>query len=148
MQLSKHFSLAEATRSTTAQSAKIANTPDATQLAAMTAAALGMEQVRALLGHKSITPTSWFRSRRVNALVGGTATSDHVGGWAVDFSPPEGWTLLGAAKAIRDSGLVFDQLIMETSRGIIHLSFDPKQRRQVGEQRLGAGTPIVWRLPS
>lgn len=146
--ISKHFTLAEATRSATAIAKGIENTPDTTeQLCAIYASALGMEQVRAILGHKPISPTSWYRNKQVNSLVGGTPTSDHMSGWCVDFAPPSIHTLLKSARLIAESQLMFDQLIMETSRGILHISFDPKQRRMIGEQRQGAGTPIVWALP-
>jgi len=56
-------------------------------------------------------------------------------------------TPLECARKLRDSGLEFDQLILETSRKIVHISFDPKSRLMVGEQKKGPNTPIVWKLP-
>lgn len=47
--------------------------------------AQAMEQVRALLGGKPITITSWYRPPDKNAAVGGSATSDHPTGRASDF---------------------------------------------------------------
>lgn len=46
-----------------------------------------------------------------------------------------------------DHDLKFDQLILEISRNIVHLSFDPRLRGQVRTQAKGPGTEIVVGLP-
>ena len=46
-----------------------------------------------------------------------------------------------AAKRIRDSALKFDQLIFEKNR-CVHLSVDPRMRRQVLRQPGGPGSPV------
>jgi hypothetical protein len=45
------------------------------------------------------------------------------------------------------SKLVFDQLILESSRGICHLSFAPSLRREVLTQAGGPGTGVTAGLP-
>lgn len=44
-----------------------------------------MEEVRTLLGNKSITVTSWYRDPATNRRVGGSSRSRHIQGDAVDF---------------------------------------------------------------
>lgn len=142
-QLSVHFSLSELTRSDAAERLGDANQPTPAHLANLRKTAQGMEGVRALFG-LPITVTSGYRNPRVNRSVGGVATSAHALGFAVDFHV-QGLTDLSAAQSIRDSDLTFDQLILEKSR-CIHLSFDPRARRQVLRQPGGPGTPVFQGL--
>ena len=149
-QLTEHFSLDEFCASETATKHKIANTPTSEHLKNLKKTAEGFEKIRSLLGGP-IRITSGYRNPQVNAKVGGTPTSAHPMGWAGDFrhgtlSPLE------CARKIRDSDIMFDQCILETGRGVVHVSFDPRPakggpRRQVGEQKGGPGTPIEWKLP-
>jgi zinc D-Ala-D-Ala carboxypeptidase len=130
MQLSKHFSLAEfcVTQS------KLQNVPDKGQLARLQNTAANMELVRAAVGGKVITPSSVFRSEAVNTEAGGSPTSAHMSGDAVDFN------VSGVAKAdvlalIITAAIPFDQLIDENKGGKswIHISFAPALR---GEYKL------------
>jgi len=57
------------------------------------------------------SPSSWFRSRALNKHLGGSETSDHMNGCAVDFEVP-GIPNLELAIWVRDN-LEFDQLILE-----------------------------------
>lgn len=144
MRLSRHFLLSEYTRSDTAARLGMDNTPDTPEhMAALTANALGMEQVRSLLGNRRITVTSGYRNRLVNEAVGGVKNSAHAKGWATDFTV-EGMDPRDVAKEIAASHLAFDQLILETSRGICHISFDPRLRGEVKTQEGGPGSPVVW----
>jgi len=127
MILSEHFSLEEATHSDTAIRLGINNQPDARQLENMKKAAIGMEQVRALLG-KSISVNSWIRLPAVNVAVGGSKVSSHMDGWAIDFVSPFG-TPYAVCKAIEASGIKFDQMIHEYGKWT-HLSFAPEMRQQ------------------
>jgi len=142
LQLTKHFALAEFLKSDTAASLGISNKPTKPHLANLKANALGMEQVRRILGDDPIFITSGYRSTALNEAVGGTTTSDHVLGHATDF-----WSKTFApyetALLIEDSFLAFDQLIYEPSRRIVHISFNPKLRRQVMTQVGGPGSPFV-----
>jgi len=127
MNLSEHFSLEEATHSDTAIRLGINNQPDARQLENMKKAAIGMEQVRALLG-KSISVNSWIRLPDVNVAVGGSKVSSHMDGWAIDFVSPFG-TPYAVCKAIEASGIKFDQMIHEYGKWT-HISFAPEMRQQ------------------
>jgi len=127
MNLSEHFSLEEATHSDTAIRLGINNQPDARQLENMKKAAIGMEQVRALLG-KSISVNSWIRLPAVNVAVGGSKVSSHMDGWAIDFVSPFG-TPYAVCKAIEASGIKFDQMIHEYGKWT-HISFAPEMRQQ------------------
>ena len=127
MNLSEHFSLEEATHSDTAIRLGINNQPDARQLENMKKAAIGMEQVRALLG-KSISVNSWIRLPEVNVAVGGSKVSSHMDGWAIDFVSPFG-TPYAVCKAIEASGIKFDQMIHEYGKWT-HISFAPEMRQQ------------------
>lgn len=144
-QLSEHFTLAEFCRSETATKLGIDNKPTAKHLENLKRTAAGFEKVRALLGGP-IRITSGYRNPQVNKAVKGTATSAHPMGLAGDFRHDK-LTPLQCARKIRDSDIEFDQLILETSRNVVHLSFDPRNRRQVGEQKGAAGTAIKWKLP-
>ena len=84
--LSLHFTLAEFLRSDKADELGDPNTPDERHLRALHATALGMEQVRRILGSNPITITSGYRNPRVNAAVGGVPTSAHALGYAADFT--------------------------------------------------------------
>jgi putative chitinase len=144
MQLSEHFTLAEFTRSEAAARLDPPddNQPPADHLANLKVLAVGMEQVRAICGERIIQVSSAYRNPRVNAAVGGVKTSAHAVGLACDFQVM-GMNLVRAAGLISDSGLDFDQLIHETSRGILHISFAPKMRRQVLTQAGPAGTAVT-----
>lgn len=87
-----------------------------------------MEQVRAVLGYP-ITISSGYRSPAVNKAVGGVATSDHVKGYAVDFTCPGYGSPTKIADAIAKSGIPFHQVIDEAGRWV-HLSSNPKQSRE------------------
>jgi putative chitinase len=137
--LTTHFSLEEFTLSSTALALKIANTPTPEHLTNLQHLAERMEAVRKLFG-KVIEITSGYRNPQVNAAVGGVPTSAHALGHAADFHV-HGLADLAAAQVIRDSGLEFDQLIFEKNR-CVHLSVDPRMRRQVLRQPGGTGSPV------
>lgn len=143
--LSRHFMLHEFTRSDTAERRGISNVPESRHLANLRALAMGLEQVRRLLGDTSIKITSGYRSPQLNAAVGGVPTSAHALGYAADFTHSE-MSALEVCRAIEKSVLTFDQLIHEPSRGITHISFDPRLRREVKTQAGGPGSPVTWGL--
>lgn len=145
MRISKHFTLPEFTKSATAARRGLPNIPEPEHLANLKALAIGLEQVRRLLGDQPLEITSGYRSPLVNRAVGGVSTSAHALGHAADFAHPE-MTPLEVCRAIEKSALVFDQLIHEPSRGITHISFDPRLRREVKTQEGGPGSPVRWGL--
>lgn len=92
-----------------------------------------MEAVRALLGSVPILITSGFRSSLVNKIVGGSPSSAHMSGHAVDFICPRFGSPFEVCKKIAESDLLFDQLIFEETW--VHLSFAPRMRREVLTKR-------------
>lgn len=104
--ISAHITYAEATRT----SAQADNTPNAEQLVAMEVIAVYMfEKLRAIYG-KAIYILSMFRSIKVNKLIGGSPTSQHCKGEAMDInSPGENHILFEIIRTQLD----FDQLIWE-----------------------------------
>jgi hypothetical protein len=125
IQLSEHFTLAEATASDTALRLGIDNTnPPQEVLQAAYRAATRMEKVRELL-HTSIHINSWIRCLSLNTAVGSKPSSQHVKGEAVDFTATEYGSCLEVVKVLitNQSLLRYDQLILEHTW--IHISFCP-----------------------
>ena len=89
-----------------------------------------MEQVEQALGKKAIIDSA-FRSPQVNKKVGGSPTSAHLDGDAVDFFV-YGMTTREICKAIIKAGIKFDQLIEEDKNGKqwVHISFAAAARDQ------------------
>lgn len=139
-QLSPHFMLDEFIVSETAHELGLSNTPERQHLVNLQALAATMEQVRALFG-RSIHITSGYRSPAVNRAVRGVPNSDHALGYAADFHVA-GMSDLEVAKAIVASPLKFDQIIWERGR-CVHLSVNPRMRRQALSQHGPAGSPFV-----
>jgi len=139
MLLTPHFSLEEFTLSSTALAHGIENKPTPEHLENLRKLAARMEDVRALFD-KVIEITSAYRNPEVNALVGGVPDSAHALGLAADFHVHE-FSDLDAAKRVRDSALTWDQLIYEKNR-CVHLSVDPRMRRQVLRQPGGPNSPV------
>lgn len=123
MQLTPNFSLRELTYSSTAQDLKLDNTPSAEVLERLKYTAVKMEAVRQLLGNRPITVTSGYRGPQLNKAVGGSATSQHSKGEAVDFKCYG----FGDARKIclellkHKDLLEYDQLILEPTW--VHISF-------------------------
>lgn len=145
--LTANFFLDEFLVSDTGIKFGIANTPEPKHLKAITELlAPGLEKARTILENRAIVITSAYRNPRINKIVGGTATSAHPQGFAADLRVA-GLTHFEVARILAGSKLKFDQLILEISRNIVHLSFDPRLRMQVKTQAKGAGTQIVDGLP-
>lgn len=129
--LSARFTWADVQASATAVSKGIDNAlPDDLAVnAARTCFAL--ECVEGLVG--PVTVTSWYRCLALNTAVGGSKTSAHMKGLAVDFQPKD-VTLVVAYERIRASSLPFDQVIIErtaTGAAWIHLGLsEGKPRRE------------------
>lgn len=120
MNLSPHFTLEELTHSQQAVRAKIDNTPDSTVLFGLTQIANLLEEVRQLLGEHPINISSGYRCTKLNTLIGGARTSQHVLGLAVDFICPSYGTPKEICQTLLASGLKFDQMICEGTW--VHLS--------------------------
>lgn len=125
MNLTEHFSLEELTRSSKAERFGIDNTCSALIVARLNVLAHGLEDVRALLGFP-LHIDSGYRSPALNAAVGGAKDSAHMDGYAADFICDPFGDALSIVKAIKSSGIKFDQCIQEGSW--THISFDPRLR--------------------
>ena len=123
MNLTPHFTLDEFT----VTNKPIDNTPSKEMIDTLRTTAYYLEQVRDLLG-VAIKINSGFRNKEVNKAVGGSSTSAHLLGYAVDFVTAT-VTPLEICQIIAKSNLKFDQLIYEGPW--VHISFDPKMRREV-----------------
>ena len=134
--LSENFTLEELTASQTAARRGINNTPTGAVLAALTNTAKQMELVRALLNAPTHV-SSGYRSLALNKAIGGSSTSAHCRGEAVDFTATAFGTPKEICKAIIKSGIVFDQLIFEGAW--VHIAFDATPRRSVLTAHFGNG---------
>ena len=136
MKLTQNFSLSELTRSQTATRRGIENQPNDEQLANLVALCeCVLQPIRDHFG-KSVRVSSGLRVPELNAANGGSTTSDHCRGMAVDIEVPP-VDNLELARWIEGSGLAFRQLILEyydgtPDSGWIHVSYDPADnKRQV-----------------
>jgi hypothetical protein len=131
VKLTPHFSLEELTQSQTAARLGLDNTPTARVLENLQHTADRMEEVRELLGGRSILVSSGFRSQKVNDAVGGALTSQHRYGLAVDFICPGFGTPARIVDHLSVAPIMFDQLIEEFGQWV-HISFVRNNpRRQV-----------------
>jgi zinc D-Ala-D-Ala carboxypeptidase len=113
--LTEHFTLDEFTASQTAARMGIANIPSGQELANVQRTAATLETVRELLGNKPLLISSGYRSPEVNRAVGGSSTSAHMSGLAVDFTVPGFGSPIDICRALapRMAELQIDQLIHE-----------------------------------
>lgn len=133
MQLTEHFKLEEMTVSPTAKRLGLRNTPTPEHIANMKyCCEMILEPVRAEFGPVKIN--SSYRAPLVNKAVGGSKTSQHVNGQAIDFEVP-GVDNKKVADWIADN-LEFDQVILEfytagdKNSGWVHASI-----KKVGKNR-------------
>jgi hypothetical protein len=132
MNLTTHFTLSELLVSGEAARRGIDNTPTPEALAALKLTALGLETVRMRLGGAPILISSGYRCLALNRAIGSKDTSQHITGQAADFICPRFGTPREVVAALRDSGVAFDQLILEFDRWV-HISFADKPRHMVLE---------------
>ena len=130
MQLSKHFTLEEMTRSMVASRKNIDNTPGAGEIKNLENVCYEiLEPIRAHFD-KPITVSSGYRSEALCEAIGSKKTSQHAKGQAVDFEIP-GVPNIKVAYWIQ-ANCDFDQLILEYYRpdddqhGWIHVSYNEK----------------------
>lgn len=134
MQLSKNLSLGEVTKSNTAIRKGISNMPDEHQLNALKAIATNVFQ---LIRDEFGTPiyvSSGFRSPELNKAIGGSSSSQHCKGEALDLDMDgrDGPTNREVFEFIRKE-LIFDQLIWEFGDDYnpnwVHVSFSQSMNR-------------------
>lgn len=146
MNLTKNFTLEEMLHSDTAAIKHIKNTTDDTKVIENLRLLCEniLQPIRDFVGRPVIV-TSGYRSPQVNKLVGGSKTSQHLTGQAADILI-KGYSrgdMQQLFRWIQNSDLPFDQLISEGVfpqsqltghyRNVpwIHISFGPRNRRQV-----------------
>lgn len=131
----KYFSFSEFFESDVAEKHQVKNIPDDAQLSQVLgnikALVLNvLDPLRARTG-RPIIITSGYRSQRVNELVGGSKTSQHLLGKAADihvqgYTPQQMDMVYRAIQMFYD----FDQLIFYPSKNIIHISWNGDKNRQ------------------
>lgn len=143
-QLANDFTLGELTVSRTAAKNGWPNQPKPEQLHALILLCKNILQpIRDHYGRPVIV-TSGFRSRRLNAAIRGSNTSQHCLGEAADFTVA-GQSNLEVCKWIA-ANLPFDQLIYEFGEGgWIHCSYriGTPRREQLSAKRIGGRTRYV-----
>lgn len=120
----KYFTIKELTKSSTAEAKGIDNTPTLDVERNLTALVDNiLDGVREIYG-KPITVNSGYRCPELNKAVGGSATSDHVKGFAADItggSKEENERLFNIIK----HNFHFSQLIDEKNFSWVHVSYNP-----------------------
>lgn len=157
----KYFSIDECTRSSTAESHGVSNTPTEEHRQHL------VEMIETLLdplreawahvcseeslGDPALSVFSGYRSDALNKLVGGSATSAHSVGYAVDLYPAN--ANISRFRSFCSSwlkGHAFDQLILEDedSEGTpawIHIGYKNRQGLQRGQLlRMRSGKYLPW----
>ena len=133
IRISKHISIKEATRSNTAERLGIDNFPDSPTLVNMQALAENVfEPLREHFDHP-IYITSFYRSPELNKAIGGSSTSQHCKGEAIDIDDVIGEsTNADFFNYIKDN-LEFDQLIWEFGNddnpNWVHVSYNASNNR-------------------
>lgn len=129
----KFFTLRELTKSDTAMRKGIKNVPSKSEEDNLIVLVENiLDPLREAYG-KPIIVTSGYRCEELNRLIGGSKTSQHRSGQAVDIrtvidTPEENKKLYDL---IIKLNLPFDQLIDEHNFDWVHVSYSPKHRKQI-----------------
>lgn len=131
----KYFSITEFLRSDAAEKHQVSNIPNDEELLSVLNNINDLvnnvlNPLRAMIG-RPIIITSGYRSQRVNELVGGSKTSQHLTGKAADFHV-QGYTQqqMNLVYQMIQWCLDYDQLIFYPSKNIIHVSWNGNKNRQ------------------
>ena len=127
MKISDHITYAEAIHSETAKRKGIDNTPNPSQIEAMKLLAEKVfEPLRKWVGGP-IKVNSFFRSADLNTAIGGSKTSQHCKGQAIDIDDVYGYKTNAEMYHWIKENLSFDQMIWEfgtdTQPNWIHISY-------------------------
>lgn len=127
----KYFTLEELTKSNTALSYGIDNTPPERFVPNLHRLIDYLDKVREAYG-KPIRVSSGYRSPHLNALVGGSSSSQHKQGLAADLIVPDLEHLMAVIRKLGG----FDQLIDERPKGRgrwVHVSIAPEGGKPRGK---------------
>lgn len=139
MKLSEHLDLSEVTRSESAKRKGISNMPTEAHIANFKLLAEKIFEPIRTHFRCPIIISSGYRSKELNAAIGGSLTSQHCHGEAIDIDmdgTPNGVTNRMVFDYIKDN-LEFDQLIFEfgdkENPDWVHVSYESsgKQRKQI-----------------
>lgn len=129
----KYFTLKELIKSDSAKRSKINNIPNKQEENNLIALVENiLDPLREAYG-KPIIVTSGFRCERLNKLVNGSKTSQHRTGQAADIRTVED-TMEENRKLfdlVQELNLPFDQLIDEYNYDWVHVSYSPRNRKQI-----------------
>lgn len=129
--MAEFFTKSELTRSDTARILKIDNTPTPEASAALDALMWNaLDPIRRMWG-KPIIVNSGYRCPKLNAAIGGSATSQHMKGEAADITAGDPTKNKELFDMIAQSAIPFDQLIDEKNYCWIHVSYRPNGRRNI-----------------
>ena len=131
--MGKYFTINELTKSSTAQRLHIDNNP--TQEVKDNLNKLidnVLDPLRELYG-KPIIVNSGYRCTKLNKAIGGAKNSQHLVGQASDIRTVQNTKESNKElfELIKNSKLPFDQLINEYDYNWVHVSYSPRNRRQV-----------------
>ena len=150
MQLSAHLSLAEVTRSDSAKRKGISNQPTPEHIENFKKLAEKVfEPIRNHFG-VPIHISSGYRSKALNEAIGGSLTSQHCSGEAIDIDmdgSASGVSNADVFKYIKDH-LQFDQLIWEfgtnSNPDWVHVSYEStgRQRKQILKAKKVGGKTV------
>ena len=148
MKLSMHLDLSEVTRSDMAKRRGISNMPTPEHIENFKILAENIfEPIRKHFG-VPIFVSSGYRSKELNTAIGGSLTSQHLLGQALDLDM-DGTKNGVTNKMVFDyikANLNFDQLINEFNYSWVHVSFNTKgkQRKQILDAvKVGGKTSYV-----
>lgn len=130
--MAQHFTLAELTRSDTADRMGISNNPNHDEIRRLNYLMDNcLDPIREAWG-KPIGVNSGYRCRRLNEAVGGAPTSQHLKGEAADITTGSKEGNRRLFELIKTLGVEFDQLIDESGYKWLHISCKEQgNRRQI-----------------
>lgn len=129
--MAEFFTKSELTRSDTARIRRIDNTPTPEASAALDALMWNVLDPIRRMWRRPIIVNSGYRCPKLNAAVGGSATSQHMKGEAADITAGDPTKNKELFDMIERSAIPFDQLIDEKGYRWIHVSYRPNGRRNV-----------------
>lgn len=127
----KYFTIEELCRSSRASAAGIDNTCGASEQHCLEELVENiLDPLRKAYG-KPIRVNSGYRCGELNRLIGGVPTSQHLLGQAADITGGSKAENKKLFELVQNLKLPFDQLINESNYSWVHVSYGPRNRRQI-----------------
>lgn len=134
--ISRFFTMGEAVDSGFAKKHRIKNIPNSRERMNIRYTALRMDEVRIIL-KRPLVVTSWFRSSRLNKAIGGSKTSAHRDGLAVDVLLKKGKAGMREYELVKKKMSSYDQLIYYPRRGHLHIGFRKNKYEERRQNMIG-----------